>query len=362
MKNTQIGAWLVLFTSMTMVAACSSPATSSSGTTTSTTDTDGDGIPDATDNCPDVYNPTQTDTNGNGVGDACDTTTTTTTSTAVTITPSTTGVVDVGIPVTFTAAGGVNAGWVWAISVGSTLGSLSFTTGSATATFAPTAIGTVTVQATDSSGNTNTYSFQVYAAGTTTPGTSTTSCLSIAAAVLSRSDSGVQETADVSAYTAYGITGIGAHASSNYADGYYVEMQAIHADGSLDILPADGRHIYFGNVPSGKGEKFIGLPAGYVAAGFGFAVNSNGNNIDAARIDGVKFDAYGNMTTIQCVINPAGTEVCGASVGITEIGSNMEYDAPTGSILKGFGIGISGEAVDALWAKTAAISAITSCN
>ena len=35
-------------------------------------DTDEDGVPDADDNCPDVYNPDQTDTDGDGVGDACD--------------------------------------------------------------------------------------------------------------------------------------------------------------------------------------------------------------------------------------------------------------------------------------------------
>ncbi len=34
-------------------------------------DDDGDGAPDTTDNCPRVYNPTQTDTNGDGIGDAC---------------------------------------------------------------------------------------------------------------------------------------------------------------------------------------------------------------------------------------------------------------------------------------------------
>jgi hypothetical protein len=36
------------------------------------TDTDGDGVPDETDNCPDVANPDQADTDGDGVGDACD--------------------------------------------------------------------------------------------------------------------------------------------------------------------------------------------------------------------------------------------------------------------------------------------------
>jgi hypothetical protein len=35
-------------------------------------DNDGDGIADAGDNCPDVYNPDQADTNGTGRGDACD--------------------------------------------------------------------------------------------------------------------------------------------------------------------------------------------------------------------------------------------------------------------------------------------------
>jgi hypothetical protein len=37
-----------------------------------TPDTDGDGIPDASDNCPTVANPTQADKDGDGIGDACD--------------------------------------------------------------------------------------------------------------------------------------------------------------------------------------------------------------------------------------------------------------------------------------------------
>ena len=37
-------------------------------------DSDGDGIPDATDNCPNVSNPAQIDSDGDGMGDACDST------------------------------------------------------------------------------------------------------------------------------------------------------------------------------------------------------------------------------------------------------------------------------------------------
>jgi Bacterial Ig-like domain/Thrombospondin type 3 repeat len=46
--------------------------TSFSFTTGANPDTDGDGVPNATDNCPTVANPAQTDTDGDGIGDACD--------------------------------------------------------------------------------------------------------------------------------------------------------------------------------------------------------------------------------------------------------------------------------------------------
>jgi hypothetical protein len=39
---------------------------------TGTLDSDGDGVPDATDNCPNTANPGQTDTDADGSGDACD--------------------------------------------------------------------------------------------------------------------------------------------------------------------------------------------------------------------------------------------------------------------------------------------------
>jgi YD repeat-containing protein len=44
----------------------------SSTTTSAPPDTDHDGIPDALDNCPGVYNPQQLDANANGTGDCCD--------------------------------------------------------------------------------------------------------------------------------------------------------------------------------------------------------------------------------------------------------------------------------------------------
>lgn len=42
------------------------------GVTTNVQDIDGDGIPNTTDNCVDVFNPDQTDTDGDGIGDVCD--------------------------------------------------------------------------------------------------------------------------------------------------------------------------------------------------------------------------------------------------------------------------------------------------
>jgi cysteine-rich repeat protein len=51
---------------------CPLDANSNSCTTFDPNDTDRDGVPNATDNCPDVANPDQTDTDGDGKGDACD--------------------------------------------------------------------------------------------------------------------------------------------------------------------------------------------------------------------------------------------------------------------------------------------------
>ena len=35
-------------------------------------DSDNDGVPDVSDNCPNIFNPAQTDTDGDGKGDLCD--------------------------------------------------------------------------------------------------------------------------------------------------------------------------------------------------------------------------------------------------------------------------------------------------
>ncbi|WP_050431981.1 thrombospondin type 3 repeat-containing protein [Chondromyces crocatus] len=50
---------------------CSSGGVCQNGTC-ATADRDHDGIADAVDNCPDVYNPSQADLDGDGIGDACD--------------------------------------------------------------------------------------------------------------------------------------------------------------------------------------------------------------------------------------------------------------------------------------------------
>lgn len=63
----------------------------------SVADQDGDGIPDASDNCPTVSNPGQGDANGNGVGDACEAAPT------VVISPATISVLS-GTSITFSAA------------------------------------------------------------------------------------------------------------------------------------------------------------------------------------------------------------------------------------------------------------------
>ena len=49
-----------------------SPSPTGTPTPTPLADDDGDGIPDARDNCPSVFNPAQSDGNGDGRGDACD--------------------------------------------------------------------------------------------------------------------------------------------------------------------------------------------------------------------------------------------------------------------------------------------------
>ena len=49
-----------------------SPSPTRTPTPTPLADDDGDGIPDARDNCPSVFNPAQSDGNGDGRGDACD--------------------------------------------------------------------------------------------------------------------------------------------------------------------------------------------------------------------------------------------------------------------------------------------------
>ena len=51
------------------LTGCNDPDTA---TTVTAPDSDGDGVPDASDNCPTVVNASQVDADGDGIGDACD--------------------------------------------------------------------------------------------------------------------------------------------------------------------------------------------------------------------------------------------------------------------------------------------------
>jgi outer membrane protein assembly factor BamB len=50
----------------------SAPTPTPTPSPTPLVDSDGDGVPDATDNCPTTFNPPQSDSDGDGIGDACD--------------------------------------------------------------------------------------------------------------------------------------------------------------------------------------------------------------------------------------------------------------------------------------------------
>jgi len=78
MKNKSympIGLILAFFVAIFLLTGCPTKPTASSSNSQqgSSFDTDEDGIPDASDNCPNHYNPSQVDTDENGFGNTCDT-------------------------------------------------------------------------------------------------------------------------------------------------------------------------------------------------------------------------------------------------------------------------------------------------
>ncbi len=53
--------------------SCEDPSLQWDPSLNNTTDGDGDGVPNASDNCPTAWNPCQVDHDGDGIGTACDT-------------------------------------------------------------------------------------------------------------------------------------------------------------------------------------------------------------------------------------------------------------------------------------------------
>jgi formylglycine-generating enzyme required for sulfatase activity len=100
-------------------------------------DSDGDGIPDASDNCPLVANPDQGDCDADGIGDACES--------PVTLATGNMGAFGNGVTATGTLAGAVPTIWPVTVTV-TAIGDLNLPTEFATLTFAGSVITTTLFQ------------------------------------------------------------------------------------------------------------------------------------------------------------------------------------------------------------------------
>ena len=100
-------------------------------------DADGDGVPDASDNCPLVANPTQSDCDQNGVGDACQS--------SVTRTTGNMGAIGAGVTTSGTLAGVATSLWPVTITVRA-IGDFNLATEYATLQLAGTTITTTLFQ------------------------------------------------------------------------------------------------------------------------------------------------------------------------------------------------------------------------
>ncbi len=194
-----------------------------------------------------------------------------------------------------------------------------------------------------------------------------TSCLKIGNPMVGQNDAGIQVSADISAawLNRFAITGIGATASANRATGIYLEMKRILPTGALN--PLDAKEFRYGSLayPS-KGEKFISLPADFMATGFGFAVDGTGENIEVARISGVKVDNNGLIIDdTECMVDRFGNIVCAHEVNLSSSSPSLsryqEYSAPIGNILKGIGLNIGSQNILGLWSEYAPYSTDTVC-
>jgi formylglycine-generating enzyme required for sulfatase activity len=121
--------------SLTLLAAI--PASAGSVAAASLLDSDGDGIPDASDNCPLVANPDQGDCDEDGIGDACES--------AVTLTSGNMGAFGSGVTATGTLAGVAPTLWPVTVTVRA-VGDLNLATEFATLTLAGSVITTTLFQ------------------------------------------------------------------------------------------------------------------------------------------------------------------------------------------------------------------------
>ena len=294
------------------LAACSAGSGSNSSKTNSTTssnDYDGDGVVDSRDNCPQNYNPTQTDSDRDGIGNTCD-------------------------------DGGVSQNDYDGDGVIDSEDNCVYDENESQADSDEDGQGDACDS--DSGGSSS---------------SEDSICFSVKQSWVVKDDWNINKSIDFSGstYDRKLIIGIGAKVENKQFVGFYVQTKSVAEDGTFGTQT----NYKSGNITSGtQGEKFVSLPDGYVATGFGFAVDATFEKVEVARIRGVKIVSPFDLDEyIECIVDKNGNKKCSTELNLTGSSASRyaEYDAPVGDVLRGIGAGIGYTGVNFLWAKSASL-------
>lgn len=155
------------------------------------------------------------------------------------------------------------------------------------------------------------------------------------------------------------ITGFGARAKDSDAKGIVLIGTPLKEDASLDY--SESKKVVAGNLASRFGEAFVALPTGFIATGFGVAVDFKGENIGFVKLIASKFDEMGyEIQKLECASETGESflnATCAQYIPIPTKFRNSyrQFLALQGKVLVGVGIRISHNYVSALWAKVASL-------